>query len=61
MLAMGILGDDPQKLEDYPDQFVALGECNHKEDQPFYKALLSNVLDLIIIKPLIEKATADTI
>ena len=48
------LDEDLQELEDYLDYFTSMGEYDHKEDQPFYKALLSNVLDLTIIKPIIE-------
>ena len=36
------------------DQFASMGEYDHKEDQQFFDVLLSNILDLTIVKPIIE-------
>ena len=41
-------------LKKYLDQFASMGEYDHKEDQQFFDVLLSNILDLTIVKPIIE-------
>lgn len=53
MLAMGML-EEETALEDYLDQFAQMGEYDHKVDQPFHLMLLTNLLDLTIVKPIIE-------
>lgn len=53
MSAMGVL-EDETTLEIYLDQFAAAGEYDHKVEQPFHLMLLTNLLDLTIIKPIIE-------
>ncbi len=54
LLSEGMLDTDCRDLEDYLEGLARMGEYDHKVDHPFYEMLASSLLDLTIIKPLIE-------
>ncbi len=54
LLSEGMLDTDCRDLEDYLEGLARMGEYDHKEDHPFYEMLASSLLDLTIVKPLIE-------
>lgn len=59
MLESGMLGEDKQMTqEEFLTQFYHQGEFNHKVDKPF-ASFVSSVLDITIVKPVIEACTGE--
>ena len=59
MLESGMLGEDKEMTqEEFLTQFYHQGEFNHKVDKPF-ASFVSSVLDITIIKPVIEACTGE--
>lgn len=59
MLESGMLGENSEMTqEEFLTQFYHQGEFDHKMDKPF-ASFVSSVLDITIIKPLIEACTGE--